>query len=303
MDIGFKEYQHIERFGTSEVEGIEFGECYVFPKIDGTNSQLWWSVKDGLGQLHAGSRNRELSLEQDNQGFFNWCVTEYGEILAPFFRENPTLRLYGEWLVPHTLKTYDKGAWRRFYVFDVMTEDGRYLPYEEYKMLLDEYGIEYIPPICRTENPSKEELIGLLDSNTYLIADGMGVGEGLVVKNYFFRNRYGRTTWAKIVRNEFRAKHAKAETTDRKSARAVEQDIVNKYVTNVLVEKEYAKIIGEMDGWSSKYIPRLLNTVFYSLVKEETWDFVKEFKHPTVDFKRLSGFTTVRVKELKPDLF
>ena len=303
MDIGFKEYQHIERLGTSEVEGIEFGECYVFPKIDGTNSQLWWSVKDGFGILHAGSRNRELSLEQDNQGFFNWCVTEYGEPLVPFFRNNPSLRLYGEWLVPHTLKTYDKSAWRKFYVFDVMTEDGGYMPYDEYKMLLDEYGIEYIPPICRMENPSKDELIGLLDSNTYLIADGMGAGEGLVIKNYSFRNRYGRTTWAKIVRNEFRAKHAKIETTDRKSARAVEQDIVNKYVTLVLVDKEYAKIVAEMDGWSSRYIPRLLNTVYYSLVKEETWDFIKEFKHPTVDFKRLSGFTTIRVKELRPDLF
>ena len=37
----FKQYQHIERFGTSEVESIEFGLCYVFPKIDGTNSSMW----------------------------------------------------------------------------------------------------------------------------------------------------------------------------------------------------------------------------------------------------------------------
>jgi len=32
----FRKYQHIERFGTDEVDGIEFGKCYIFYKIDGT---------------------------------------------------------------------------------------------------------------------------------------------------------------------------------------------------------------------------------------------------------------------------
>jgi len=27
-------YMHLERLGTSEVEGIENGVCYVFPKLD-----------------------------------------------------------------------------------------------------------------------------------------------------------------------------------------------------------------------------------------------------------------------------
>ncbi len=30
----FIKYQHLERFGSTEVEQIEFGECFVFPKID-----------------------------------------------------------------------------------------------------------------------------------------------------------------------------------------------------------------------------------------------------------------------------
>ena len=43
----FKKYQHVERLGTSEVQGIENGMCYVFPKIDGTNASciMWtWMV-------------------------------------------------------------------------------------------------------------------------------------------------------------------------------------------------------------------------------------------------------------------
>lgn len=30
----FRTYQHIERFGMDEVDGIEVGTTYVFPKID-----------------------------------------------------------------------------------------------------------------------------------------------------------------------------------------------------------------------------------------------------------------------------
>ena len=66
---GFFKYQHVERLGTTETNGIEMGMCYIFPKIDGTNSQLWWN-----NGLKAGSRNRELYLDNDNAGFYNWAV-------------------------------------------------------------------------------------------------------------------------------------------------------------------------------------------------------------------------------------
>jgi len=73
-------------------------------------------------------------------------------------------------------------------------------------------------------------------------------------------------------------------------------------VTGSLVEKEYSKISVE-SGWTSKMIPKLLGTVFYCLIKEEAWEFVKELKNPTIDFKRLQALTFARVKEIKPELF
>lgn len=291
----FKRYQHIERFGTTETNGIEYGMCFVFPKIDGTNSQLWMN-----GGLRAGNRNRELSLDNDNAGFYNWAMNQLQ--LLNFFHAYPNLRLYGEWLVPHTLKTYQKTAWNNFYVFDVMNGE-EYLPYDEYKPLLDEFCIEYIPPICKVENPTYERLINQLEKNGYLIEDGQGTGEGIVIKNYNYKNKFGRTIWAKIVKNEFKAKHQKTDVCQIKENKIIEEEIASKFITIALIEKELAKIENECDGWSSKFIPRLLNTVFYCLVKEECWNFVKEFKNPTVDFKRLSFFTTVMIKELMPQLF
>lgn len=296
----FVKYHHLERFGTSEVEGIEIGQCYVFPKIDGTNSQLWESEETGLPCLYAGSRNRELELDNDNAGFYNWACEQ--KSFAQFFRDNKKLKLYGEWLVPHTLKTYVDSAWRKFYVFDVTNEDG-YLHYDEYSVLLEKYNIDYIPPLCIINNPTYEQLLTQLENNTFLIKDGAGAGEGIVIKNYNYINKFHRITWAKMVRNEFKTIHRRIDVPMIEGRKVIEGVIVNKYVTQSLLQKEHAKIILEKDGWSSKYIPMLLGIVYYSLINEECWNFVKENKNPTINFKTLQTMCTIKIKELMPELF
>jgi len=156
--------------------------------------------------LRAGSRNRELTLDNDNAGFMDWAVQNKN--IERFFMHYPKLRLYGEFLVPHTLKTYYDHAWRNFYVFDVM--DGEeYLMYEHYKELLDAFDINYIVPICKIKNPTDDTIYACLDKNTYLIKDNEGTGEGIVIKRYDYKNKYGRTTWAKIVKTEFKIQNQK----------------------------------------------------------------------------------------------
>ena len=306
--MSFIKYQHLERFGTAEVLNIEFGDCYIFPKIDGTNASVWL---DENGTIQAGSRNRHLTLENDNAGFYDWVLKQ--ENIKNFLEQNPGLRLYGEWLVPHSLKTYRENAWRQFYVFDVakkreLKHDGdhglHYFSYAEYQPILESFGINYIPPIAIIKNPTYETLIEKLTVNNFLIEDGQGCGEGIVVKNYQFVNRYGRTTFAKLVTSEFKEKHSKVMGAPASQGKdIVEEKIVEKFVTTALIEKNIAKISNDSDGWSSKYIPRLLNTVFYDLVKEEMWEIVKDFKDPSINFKTLKHFTTCRIKDVKPELF
>lgn len=294
----FKKYQHLERFGTDEVLNIHLGECYIFPKIDGTNASLWWD-----NGLQAGSRQRHLTIDNDNAGFYAWALQQ--TLFADFFKENHDIVLYGEWLVPHSLKTYRQDAWRKFYVFDVMNySTGVFLPYSQYKTLLDQYGIEYIPPLSICINGDYERFVKHLEGNNYLIEDGKGNGEGVVIKNYSYQNKYGRTTWAKIVTSEFREKHAKEMGAPNAEMKApIEQTIVNEFVTSALCEKVYDKIRVANDGFSSKNIPQLLQTVFYDLVKEDAWTFVKKHKNPTVDFSALQHLTFRKVKELLPNIF
>jgi hypothetical protein len=295
--MSFLKYQHLERYGNTEVEGIEVGTCYVFPKLDGTNGSVWWD--DGV---KAGSRNRELALDNDNAGFMNAMVVD--KAISGFLDSNPCVILYGEWLVPHTLKTYNDDAWRKFYVFDVFDRSKeRLLSYDEYSEGLIAAGINVIAPIAIIKNGSIDHFTECLSKAHYLVKDGEGAGEGVVIKNYDYQNKYGRQTWAKIVANEFKAKHHIAMGAPVIGCEIVEEKIASKYVTQALVDKVEAKIVNEMDGWSSKYIPRLIHTVYYDLVTEETWNFVKEFKNPKVDFKVLSHYVTAKIKELKKELF
>ena len=293
----FEKYQHIERFGVDEVEGIENGTCHVFPKIDGTNSQLW--MEDGI--LKAGSRNRTLEIDNDNAGFYAWALEQ--ETFKRFFKDFPMIRLYGEWLVPHTLKTYRDDAWRKFYVFDVIYK-GKTVCYDEYSVLLEPYDINYIPCIAKVKNGDYERFVGYLERNDFLIKDGCGSGEGIVIKNYNFTNRFGRQTWAKIVKSEFKEKHMKLMgSPDVEFAPNTEQKIVGEFLTDAFIEKEYCKIKTEHDGWKSQYIMEFFGRVQSEFIKEETWNIVKKMKYPTINFKTLNFLITEKIKTVMPELF
>jgi len=328
--MSFRKYDHVERFGTDEVEGIEIGDVLVFPKLDGTNASIWRSQPYIVG---TGSRNRTLSDESDNAGFHAWVQKQ--QWIRDFFEEYPFFNIYGEWLVPHTLKTYRDEAWGKFWVFDVWNkEEGRYVHYDAYAPEFEKRGFNVIEPKVRyTSPPTEAQLLVDAATNTYLMQDG-SIGEGIVIKNYAWTNKYGRQPWAKIVRNEFKEENRRAfGTTEKVGEKSVEGEIAEKYVTKALVDKVLEKIKYELlneavkegeyiDGANTlhgaaydtraahlmhskrgKAIPRLLQTVFYDLVREESWNFVKEWNNPVIDYKKLKNYTIYWVKKHHPELF
>lgn len=304
MNFSNINYMHIERLGTDEVEGLLDGEVYIFPKIDGTNGFVCYDKESG--DVVAGSRKRFLTFKKDNAGFYNF-ISNHKNIKS-YLSKNQDRILYGEWLVPHTIKTYNDNCWRQFYVFDVgVMENGKrthYISYEEYKNELAEYKIPYLTPLAIIKNPTIEEIKEISENNFVMMKEG-SIGEGVVCKNYEFYNKYGRRTWGKYVRNEF--KENKKGNVGNKCADTdfytVEEKIVNEYVTQSFVDKEFNKIRISENGWSSKLIPRLLDTTFYSLITEECWHFIKKYKFPNINFNFLRKLTYAKIKELKPEIF
>lgn len=298
----FKKYMHIEKWGNDEVIGIELGKAYVFPKLDGTNASLWWADR-----VHGGSRNRILSLDNDNAGFLSWAVKPDSPQEKKFitcFLKHPHLRLYGEWLVPHTIKTYREDAWRRFYIFDVYNDKTeQFLTYEEYQPLMEEFGLDYIMPIAIIKNGTYESFIHQLSNNVLLIKDGEGAGEGIVIKNYNYYNKFGTQVWAKIITSEFKEQHYKTMGAPETEKTLIEERIVDEFVTEALIDKTYAKIHNDMNGWTSRYIPRLLDTVYHDLITEEMWRILKEYNNPTINFTTLKHFVITKIKQIRKDIF
>lgn len=283
----FKKYQHLERFGTTSVEGIERGVVHVFPKLDGANGSIW--IENG--EIKAGSRNRELTLENDNAGFYAWVLKQ--ENIKKLLLQRPYLTLYGEWLVPHSLKTYRENSWRKFYVFDVLYGEDL-MHYDVYSKVLDTFEIEYVPPICTINNGSEEQIRKQLLKNTYLIDDG--VGEGIVLKNYSYENRYGKNVFAKIVTSEFNELHKKAMgAPDLRGKLTNEVRIVDNYLTEAFIEKEFYKFKNK-NGFESKDTRHLMELIFKELISEEIVNIVEKLKNPTIDFKELKRLTFDKIK-------
>ncbi len=291
-------YQHIEKLGTSEVEGILEGEVNLFYKIDGTNGLIF--LKDD-GTLGFGSRNRELSLENDNQGFMNAICNDhelYNKFLN-FLTKNPNYIVYGEWLIPVTIKRYKGDAWKKFYIFDILDVSKKeYLSYDEYSTVLDSLELNYIPRIVKLNNPTFEEVRTYLDqTGSFLINEGLG--EGIVLKNYNYKNRYGRRTWAKILCEDFlnSKKKLRSSNAEEKQENFVEHQIITKFLTPEHVFKEQSKLMEKYGGWSSKYIFELLNRVFNEFFKDN-WELIlKKFHNPTINFRVLKQYSDNFVKE------
>ena len=342
----FRKYDHVERIGHDYVGGITLGDVHVFPKLDGTNASVWFGTPpqggagicavNGAFTVECGSRTRTLSAEADNAGFYKWAhepdtVERFHEIFRSGGRD---WTIYGEWLVPHTLKTYRAEAWRRFYVFDVYDNNKeQYLHYEQYEPTIKGVGLDVIEPLCIFTNPSGSQLQHEAEANTYLIMDGAGAGEGIVLKNYAWVSSNGKQPWAKIVRNEFKEENKRAfGTTEKHGEWQVEADIAEEYVTQALVEKTRAKIVTELmnqdhaagvvykelapdseeyfamrkgveERHRGRLIPRLLGTVYHELIVEELWTAVKQHKDPTIDFKKLKAHSILWTKKYAADLF
>lgn len=301
----FHKYQHIMKLGTDEVDGILDGTVFLFYKIDGTNSQVF--LKDD-GTLGFGSRNREITPEDDNAGFA-LSMTQNEELyngLLTILKANPNYIIYGEWLVPHTLKSYTHDAWKKFYVFDVLDEStGKYLPYSQYVKLFESCPqCRIIPLMCEMEDPTPDQVMEKLkQTGAFLCATGLG--EGIVIKNYDFVNKYGRRTWAKMLTEDFLGKKKDLRSTNREIKdgtieHATEHAIINKYLTDEHIAKEYSKICEKYGEavMDPRHTFELLNRVFIEFWSDN-WEIILNEMHlPTVNFKALRKICDTRVKEV-----
>lgn len=303
--MNFTKYQHVERLGTTETDGILDGDVLVFPKIDGTNCSVWLGDD---GDVHCSNRNKEIIDNSDGVGFYDYVQKNKDNFLM-YFKWFPSDIIYGEWLKDNSKSIYRKDAVNEFYVFDVFdTDKNEYIDYDFYSIEMAKIGIKFIPVILYySAYTDKEDIRNLTEENTFLVdlekyPDFKG--EGIVIKNYCYKNKYGRTTWAKVVRSEYKTAKKKAKNKNTEDLyKNLEYIVVESFVTQAFLEKEKMKLEEERGCWASPMLGEFLGRSYNTFIKEEMWNIIKKYKNPTIDFKLLNKAYIDKVKETMSEIF
>lgn len=292
-----RHYGKVHRLGKEETEGLLSGRVYVQEKVDGANTSIWLDTE---GNLKMGSRTRILQArESDKDEGFNGFVpyVKAHEGIQNLLQNNPHYRLYGEWLVRHTI-AYKETAYKKFYLFDVYDHaTEKFLPTYEVTALGTQYGIEMVPTYAFLENPTAEQLQEFVGKTEF--GDR---GEGIVLKNYDFVNGFGDMVFAKIVTESFKEDSAITFGGNNKFSDTYhEMWAVNKYMTLPRVKKIMDKIQPELDHrLDMKDIPRIMNTAYHDMLTEEIWEIAG--KVPALDFKALHRCATKKAKQIYVDI-
>lgn len=284
----FRKYEKIHRFGKEETDGILNGIVTVQEKLDGANTSIWMEE----GAIHMGSRNNDIT----GKGFNGFPEYVYGhQGIQNFFTDHPTWRLYGEWLVRHTL-SYPELAYKKFYLFDI--HDGeKFLSASEVAKIASGYGIEKVHEFGVFENPTLEQLKEFVGKS--VVGEN---GEGIVIKREDFINPFGERVCAKIVTESFKEDNGVTFGGNNKFSDTYwEMWIVNKYITLARIEKVMNKLQPTIDKrLDMEHCPRIAQTVYHDMLTEEIWDI--QSKAGKIDFNSLKRISTKKAIQIYKEI-
>ena len=287
--MNFKKYHKIHRLGKDETIGILNGVCHIQEKIDGANASIWL---DDHGDIHCGSRNNDVTDRGDGfNGLVEYVKNHQG--IKDLLKVHPEFRLYGEYLVKHTIR-YNETAYNHFYLFDI--EDGEeFVNTELVYKYAEKYDIKTPHYFGQFHSPDEEFIKEMVGESK--LGDK---GEGVVIKNFGFENTFGDTVYAKIVTQEFKERNNIVFGGNNKSSDTYwEMYVVNKYCTLPRVKKIMQKLESEKGKLDFCDTSRLTNTVYHDMLTEEIWEIQK--KVPMVDLKKLKALSFRKAKQIFHD--
>ncbi len=291
----FRKYEKIYRLGKEETDGILTGIVNVTEKLDGANLSVW--LGDG-GEIRVGSRNNDLTSNGNEfNGAVHYCNAHQG--IKKFFEQNKGFRLYGEWLVRHTL-SYNETAYKKFYLFDIYNEEsGVYMPQNQVQEIGRVCGIETVPDLGTFENPTLQELTKLVEGQKSVYGEKR---EGIVIRNSAFVNKFGDKCNAKIVSEGFMEDNGITFGGNNKYSEVYfEQYVSNKYITLERVQKIMNKIQPEINKrLDMEHIPRICGTVYHDMLTEESWEIANKVKK--LDYDVLKRICFKKSKQVYVDI-
>lgn len=267
-----KHYMDIENLNMKIADSFYKGDRIIIQeKIDGANVSFQYDSE--TDSLNCFSRNQILSAENTLRGYYDWVQELDKELVKSVLGDK--LRMFGEWLVKHTVK-YPEERYNTMYCFDVFdTENNCWLPQNEVKSLADKMGLNYVPVFYEGEFTDWEDYKHLVGRTEM----GGELGEGIVIKKQ--NDLSDNVAYTKIVHERFKEVQNKVRKrpTKEKMAEISEKlrikEFVKTVVTSARVEKILYKLVDEgilPENFSMKD----MKTVYKNLPSAVYKDCVKE---------------------------
>lgn len=259
-------YQHLSNYPTLEFRGTI--------KLHGTNASI---VKYSDGRKEYQSRERVLSLEQDNANFMMSMMGKDTDFLFSDIEFNDYCAVYGEWCGGNIQKGVAiNGLPKMFVIFGIKVDDEWInLPEEKHDNENGIYNILQFPTYDVIIDFNNPELI-----QNKLIEDTLAVEEECPVGKYFGVSGIGEGIVYSCTTNpdlKFKSKGEKHSVSKVKTLNAVDVEAlagIQEFVDNVVTDNRlnqglgYLKEMGiEID---SKNTGEFLRWVVGDVVKEET---------------------------------
>lgn len=276
----FKRYADVENkvydpdyFWACPPDGVGYP---AFIKLDGANTSIWLHED---GTLHYGSRNNDITNSGNTLRGFGEFVYANKTIFMNFFSLYPNYILYGEWLVTHTIK-YPEDKLNKWYCYDVFgmkendEEGSRWIPFADWidKFLSAGFPKEWaLYPIqnVRTVDEAKELMEKVCKEDKPF--GGEPFEEGIVVKNYKYMDRYhGEQVKFKVEKEISHTPKNKEGKSFKPENIQLSDNLISKYCTDVIMEKNYQKLIDKIDGKT----PRMND--FGNYIKISSPDIIKD---------------------------
>lgn len=222
----------IVRLGHKSTVGVlnEGDQIIIQEKIDGANA----SFKKEDGVIKCYSRNQELSEQDALRGFYNWVVSNVN-----LNSIGKGYVFFGEWLVKHKI---DYGeSMNQFYLFDIYDEkEEKYLDFSNVRIAAKALDLNLIPVFYQGEYQGFDHLMQFVGKSS------LGeVGEGIVVKNVNYKDRFGNQMFVKLVSDQFREVQKQKAPKDPNKPETSEMTFTRTFVTEARIEKFLHKFVDE----------------------------------------------------------
>lgn len=272
-----RKYSDIVRMGHRESVGVAKEGDYitVYEKLDGANA----SFRNIDDEVIAYSRNTQLSSENGLRGFYEWARSFLSANLPP------NLIYYGEWLVKHKVDYGQNAA--TFYLFDIYDVNaGEYTAPAYVIAEAARLGITVAPILYAGPYVSFEHIQSFVGRSALAVSPTGG--EGVVVKNVGFRDKYGNQTYLKLVSEGFREVQPQKAPRD-PNAIDPEAVFVSQFMTEGRVDKLLRKLVDESiipESFGLEDMGTILKElggrVYVDLMKEESNSLPADFEERAI---------------------